>query len=232
MKNLLKTKLLYLLFLFVVGFATSCAFMAVTKTSAPKPQLRCEEGEVKNDAPALVSLLRQDRNLLTLSQWGELVYTIRTFDADQEFPRGGSKLTIQNKSGAMIYEEKADSFGNVFIRRLLPRSRASQMIIEANYGGTANYLLILNNENGNILEISPLPSDKDALGFDADAEIVPQFVKGKSAPAEPYQILLTSPFVSSHYYTKVYRFLNGKYRYAGEFSRQEIDKLIEEKIKR
>lgn len=159
-----------------------------------------------------------------------LLCVVRDFDKDPNWEGQGMKLTIFNPLGKPIYEEYFESLIRVYETRAL-RDLSSQLVLELVYGGTGTYhLRMLDYRNGKIVK---LLDGEDGL-FNANAEVRPQFRSGTHPAKEPFQVMLTggvsltSPAPKD---TRVYRYKNGAYRFAGEFPQQMLDDYMEKLLK-
>lgn len=184
----------------------------------------------------LAQRLRQEK-VETFYKWNvgdtddeALLCVVRAFDKDPNWEGQGMKLTIFNPSGKPIYEDYFESLMRMYETTAL-RDLSSQLVLEVVYGGTGTYhLRMLDYRNGKIVK---LLDGEDGL-FNANAEVRPQFRSGTHPAKEPFQIMLTegvglaSPVPKD---TRVYRYKNGGYQFAGEFPQQKLDDYIEKLMK-
>ena len=161
---------------------------------------------------------------------GALLCVVHAFDKDPNWEGQGMKLTILNPSGKPIYEEYFESLIRIYETTAL-RNASSQLVLELVYGGTGTYhMRMLDYQGGKIVK---LLDGEDGL-FNADAEVRPQFRSGTHPAKEPFQIMLTegvglaSPVEKD---TRVYRYKNGAYQFAGEFPQQKLDDYMEKLLK-
>jgi len=159
-----------------------------------------------------------------------LLCVVRAFDKDPNWEGQGMKLTIFNPSGKPIYEDYFESLMRMYETTAL-RDLSSQLVLEVVYGGTGTYhLRMLDYRNGKIVK---LLDGEDGL-FNANAEVRPQFRSGTFPAKEPFQIMLTegvglaSPAPKD---TRVYRYKNGAYQFAGGFPQQKLDDYMEKLLK-
>ena len=153
-----------------------------------------------------------------------LSYTIYPTKLENVVQNQGETLNIFDESGNKIYEEKASYFAGFMQETVLAKVSPQLIIKSVNYGGSGRFLKVLDYRNGKVVDLT---EDVDTL-YDAFAEIRPQFQKGSKTISEPYQILLTSPGLSSPtYQTRVIKYINGKYIEVGAFPQQKVDAIVE-----
>lgn len=152
-----------------------------------------------------------------------LSYKITSTKLDDSITADGQILSIFDESKNKLFEEKAVSFSDITYNNLLATESTQLIIKSINYGGSGNFLKILDYQNNQIVDLT---KDIDTL-YDGFAEIVPQFGAKRSPINHPYQILLTSPGLANPtHYTRVFNFRNGKYVYEGEYSRTDAETYV------
>jgi|SRR5256885_32477 len=162
--------------------------------------------------------LDNDKNLLCI---------FRAFDHDSHYEGHGVKLSVLNESGATIYEDYFSDVSRVHDSFAL-RDTGPQLVLWTNYGGNANFLEMLDYQDGKIVKLTD--KIKNNNDFGSDAEVRPQFRTGVVPAQAPFQILLTNPGLPGppeEKYTSVFRIKDGKYQHVGEFSQRKVDDYIE-----
>lgn len=177
------------------------------------------------------SALLSDRQLIAFNKWSterngdsSLSFVIRT-SAEPDCPGSGVKLSILDKAGTAIYEDSFCWIAAIYPQNILRNGRP-QLVIEANFGGNANSLEILDYQNGKVVDLTQdIEND-----YGSHADVRPQFRSAVRPAVEPFQLLLTDPGFAStgEKHTTVYRFKDGAYRFVGEFSATKADDLIEQ----
>lgn len=169
-------------------------------------------------------------NVFNADKEEELVCVWTKFEQNPKFEGQGTTFSIFDSDGKLIYEEKFSELISFYPVSAL-RTEADQLAMEIGYGGSGTYYLqLFDYDNRRIRNLL----DRKDSEFNVQAEIKPQFQSGISSSREPFEIRLTrgiglaSPAEKR---TSLYRYVNDRYRFIGEYSQQGADDFIESQIK-
>jgi hypothetical protein len=156
---------------------------------------------------------------------------VRAFDQDPKYEGAGVKLTIHDQAGKVVFGDYFSGVHRIYYSYAL-RTPAPQLVLEVDYGGSTNFIKVLDYQNGKVIDL--MDAANSTSEFATSAELRPQLRAGVNSAIEPYQIFLTqgiglaSPAEKS---TNVYRYKDGRYRYLGQFPQQKVDDYIEDLLK-
>ena len=168
-------------------------------------------------------------------EWEKLSYLARAFDNDPNYKGPGVKLSILDKAGSAIYQAHFTNLHRIYRTNALRGDPAhlgpSQLVVEVDYGGSSAFLLVLDYENGKIVDL--MKTAKTKSDFDVAADVRPQLRTGINPAFTSYQILLTSGVSlasPAEKLTRVFRYQDGNYRFIGEFQQRKLDDYMERLI--
>lgn len=179
----------------------------------------------------------QKRDVLLMMKWEGCgddplrSCTVRLERVGAKKDDGSEELFILSPKGSVLYKEKLDSVRSVArISALRGDSRLPQLAVIATLNGS-EIIRVLEYRSQKVVDAAAAIKFDD-FGF--MAEIVPQFRTGVNPAVEPYEIRLTdgvglaSPMVKT---TKVFRYKDGRYIYAGEYRTAEAGDRTESLLK-
>lgn len=195
------------------------------------------DATVESNVENCLRLLR-DSDVIAFNRWRVegspdkgLIYTVRAFDQDPCYEGKGVKLSMFNEPGALIYEKCFSEVHRVYLSNALREASFPQLVLEVSYGGSDGFLEMLDYQDGKVVSLTD--AIKPNNSFRSGANVRPQFRSSIIPALEPSEILLTPDGLANpgEKYTVVYRYKDGAYRYAGEFSQRKVDDYIEELMK-
>lgn len=223
---------LFLCVIWAVIAAFAVVIYVVKNNALSVEQVQTESKTVKANRTFLQEL--QDARVIAFNSWPvqdredrNLFYSVQAFDQDPNHEGPGVKMSIFNQAGALLFENYFTEVQNIYPSHALRKS-TPQMVMEVGYGGGASFLKILDYQDGKIIDL--MDTVKPNNDFTISAEVRPQLRTGVNLAVEPYEVLLTEGIglaSPAEKYTKVFRYRDGAYRYAGEFSAQKVDDYIE-----
>lgn len=205
-----------------------------SQTSGP-PSVMAEQTRPDAETRGLM----QDKAIVAIYRWNvsdqenesELLCVFRKFDHDPKYPERGTKLSIYDSAGSLVYEDLFSTLSRFYPVFALGTD-PSQLAIEVGYGGSGTYFLqLLDYHQGKIRTLLN-PKENE---FNVMAEIKSQFRAGVVSMKEPFEIRLTrgvglaSPVEKR---TSVFRYVSGAYHYVGDYSKLMSDEFIEDQMKK
>jgi hypothetical protein len=184
----------------------------------------------------------EDKRVIAYGLWEEgdadmekLSYLARAFDHDPNYKGAGVTLAVLNRAGSVIYQDYFTNLHRVYRTNALrgdrPHLDPSQLVVEVDYGGSSAFLLVLDYQNGKIVDLMNAANRES--DFDIGAEVRPQLRTGVNPAITAYQILLTngvSLASPAEKLTRVFRYKDGSYRFQGEFPQRKLDDYMEKLI--
>ncbi|MEO7969932.1 MAG: hypothetical protein ABI698_01440 [bacterium] len=192
---------------------------------------------IKGSGEHIVQTLK-DAQVVAFTKWsvGEseddsMACIVRSFKQDPNYKGAGVKLTIQDQLGKVVFEEYFSDVSRIYSSYAL-RKPSPQLVLEVDYGGSTNFIKVLDYQNGNVIDL--MDAVKMANEFATGAEVRPQLRTGVNAAIEPYEIFLTQGIglaSPAQKITNVFRYKDGRYRYFGQFPQEKVDDHIEDLLK-
>jgi hypothetical protein len=221
--------------------AVSCSMSAhhapsrdqVQLKTSPPGMLIAGKDMTRGRLPSIIQGLSDD-GISTFHRWQvdeNTTLTCMVIDRkEKEFPgEPTNSVVVLNKAGFLLYEEKNVEVTQLAVRMVLRNSRW-QLVLYLRNGGRGGSLQILDYADGKIVKLLKDVENAYAIW----ATLKPSFRPGISPSSEPYEISfidgigLPSPVEKT---TRVYRYSNGAYEYAGTYSQTKVDEFIDKSLK-
>jgi hypothetical protein len=155
-------------------------------------------------------------------------YYLGTKNAETSDKAGPITFSILSKNGEVQFSEAVSEIEKVYEIWAL-RTTGSQLVLEANYGGSESFIQIFDFQQGKVIDLTK--SIQPNNSFTLKAELRPTDLTDSQRASQPFQLMLTETVGGlpgpGESVTRVYRYKDGQYHYISEVSQRRIDMFIE-----